>query len=99
VTETASTPASSTPSKAAPEAPVRTPEEIQADIDAAHERLAASVDELSERLSPASLAEDAKGSIKGVFVDEYGSVKPKPVAIVVGSVVGLVVLRAIFHRD
>jgi hypothetical protein len=99
VTETASTPASSTPSKAAPEVPVRTPEEIQADIDAAHERLAATVDELSERLSPANLAEDAKGSIKSVFVDEYGSVKPKPVAIVVGSVVGLFVLRAIFHRD
>lgn len=84
---------------AAPEPPVRSPEEIQADIDAAQQRLASTVDALSERLSPASLADDAKGTVKGVFVDEYGSVKPKPVAIVGGVVLGLLVLRAIFHRD
>lgn len=79
--------------------PQRSPEEIQAEIDAAHARLAATVDELSERLSPASLAEDAKANVKSVFVDEYGSIKPKPIAIIGGAVVGLVVLRAIFHRD
>jgi len=96
---TESAPSTSSSSPAAPEAPVRSPEEIQADIDAAQQRLAATVDELSERLSPASLADDAKSTVKGVFVDEYGTVKPKPVAIVAGTVVGLLVLRAIFHRD
>lgn len=90
---------SSTPPAAPTPPPVRTPEEIQADIDAAQARLAATVDELSERLSPASLADEAKAGVKSVFVDEYGSVKPKPIAIIGGAVVGLVVLRAIFHRD
>lgn len=92
-------PSTSSPPSAPPSPPVRTPEEIQADIDAAQARLAATVDELSERLSPASLADDAKSSVRSVFVDEYGSVKPKPIAIIGGAVVGLVVLRAIFHRD
>lgn len=90
---------SSTEPEAATPPPQRTPEEIQADIDAAQARLAATVDELSERLSPASLADEAKAGVKSVFVDEDGSVKPKPVAIIGGAVVGLIVLRAIFHRD
>ena len=97
MTETASK--TSAPSPAAPSAPVRKPEQIQADIAAAQDRLAATVDALSDRLSPASLAEDAKGTIRSVFVDEYGTVKPKPIAIIGGTVAGLLVLRAIFHRD
>ena len=62
-------------------------------------RLADTVDALSDRLSPASLADDATSSVKGVFVDRDGRIKPKPIAIIGGTVAGLVVLRAIFHRD
>jgi hypothetical protein len=82
-----------------PAAPARSPEQIQADIDAAQQRLADTVDALSDRLSPASLADDAISSVKGVFVDQDGRIKPKPLAIIGGTVVGLVVLRALFHRD
>jgi hypothetical protein len=88
--------------KAEPEAtpvPTRSPEEIQADIDAAQQRLADTVDALSDRLTPASLAEEATSSVKGVFVDSAGRVKPKPIAIIGGAIAGLMVLRAIFHRD
>ncbi len=89
--------------KAKPEAasppPEPTPEQIQADIDAAQRRLADQVDELSDRLAPQSLAEDAIGRVKGVFVEANGSPKVKPIAIVAGTLTSLVVLRKIFHRD
>lgn len=91
--------AATTAADPATPAPARSAEEIQADIDAAHERLAATVDELQERLSPQSLLDEAKHTVRSVFVDDSGAIKRKPVAIVVGTVVGLVVLRAIFHRD
>ncbi len=86
--------------KSAPAAvPVRTPEQIQSDIDTAQRRLADQVDELSDRLAPQSLAEDALGRVKSVFVEEDGSPKAKPIAIVAGTLTSLVVLRKIFHRD
>jgi Protein of unknown function (DUF3618) len=81
---------------AAPEA--RSAAEIKADIDAAQNRLASTVDELSERLSPDQLAQEALDKVKSTFINEDGSPKPKPIAIVAGTVVGLVVLRAIFHH-
>ena len=76
----------------------RTPDEIQSDIDAAQQRLADQVDALSDRLAPQSLAEDALGGVKKVFVEEDGTPKTKPIAIVAGTLTALVVLRKIFHR-
>jgi hypothetical protein len=80
------------------ETPARTPEQIQADIDAAQRRLADQVDELSDRLQPQALAEDAVGNVKKIFVEEDGSPKVKPIAIAAGTVTALLVLRKIFHR-
>jgi hypothetical protein len=82
--------------KSAPE--VRSAAQIQADIDAAQTRLASRVDELSDRLNPQLLAEEAVGGVKRVFLHEDGSPKGKPIAIVAGSLTALVVLRKIFHR-
>ncbi|HEX5017026.1 MAG TPA: DUF3618 domain-containing protein [Actinomycetes bacterium] len=78
--------------------PSRSPEEIQADIDAAQRRLADQVDVLSERLAPQSLAEDAIASVKNVFVEPDGTPKKKPIGIAVGTVASLLLLRKIFHR-
>lgn len=75
----------------------RTPEQIQADIDETQQQLAATVDELSDRLSPQALAEDATGVVKGWFLHPDGSVKGKPLAIVGGTLAGLLVLRKLFH--
>jgi hypothetical protein len=79
-------------------APTRSPEEIQADIDAAQQRLADHVDGLSERLAPQALAEDAIDGVKKVFVEEDGTPKKRPIAIAAGTVAGLLLLRKIFHR-
>lgn len=79
-------------------APTRTPEEIQADIDASQRRLADQVDVLSERLAPQALAEEAFGKVKNVFVEADGTPKRKPIAIAVGTVASLLLLRKLFHR-
>jgi hypothetical protein len=79
-------------------APTRSPQEIQADIDAAQLRLADHVDGLSERLAPQALAEDAIEGVKKVFVEEDGTPKKRPIAIAAGTVAGLLLLRKIFHR-
>jgi len=65
----------------------RTPDQIQSDIDEAQQRLADQVDQLSDRLQPQALAEDAVSGVKGM-----------PIAIVAGSITTLIVLRKIFHR-
>jgi hypothetical protein len=76
----------------------RTPEEIQADIDASQRRLADQVDSLSERLAPQALAEDAIGTVKSLFVEADGTPRRKPIAIAVGTVASLLLLRKLFHR-
>ncbi len=83
---------------ATPAPPTRTPEEIQADIDASQKRLADQVDSLSERLAPQALAEEAIGTVKSVFVEADGTPKRKPIAIAVGTVASLLLLRKLFHR-
>jgi hypothetical protein len=77
-------------------APARSPEQIKADITATQERLAATVDNLNDRLSPESLMREAGEAAKGVFVRPDGSIKGRPIAIIAGTVAGLVVLRKIF---
>jgi hypothetical protein len=89
--------AKGTATAAAP--PTRTPQQIQSDIDAAQQRLADQVDALSERLQPQALAGDALSTVKRVFLDENGSPKTKPIAIAVGSITALLVLRKLFHRS
>jgi hypothetical protein len=81
-----------------PAAPARSPEEIQADIDAAQQRLADQVDVLSERLAPQALAEEALGTVKRAFFEEDGTPKRKPIGIAVGTVASLLLLRKLFHR-
>lgn len=103
MTETVTDPVTEPASKAAtpkdkPPAEARSAAEIQADIDAAQARLASHVDELSDRLSPQHLADEAVSGVKRVFLHEDGSPKVKPIAIVAGGLTSLIVLRKIFHR-
>ena len=60
--------------------------------------MADQVDQLSDRLQPQALAEDAVSGVKGIFLEDDGSPKAKPIAIVAGSITTLIVLRKIFHR-
>ena len=65
----------------------RSPAEIEADIDRTREQLAATLDELSDRLTPRNMARGAGRMVKAQFVDvESGKVRAGRVAAVAGGV-------------
>ena len=72
--------------------------DIQAEIAAAREELVASLSDLRAATTPAALAQRGGRSGARSFTDEYGGVRPERVAIAVGVVVGLVVLRRLVRR-
>lgn len=81
-------------------AATRTPsiDELVADITAAREALLTSVEALREQTTPEAFRERALAMVTGVFTDEFGGIRPKRVAIVVGVVVGVVGLRLLTRR-
>ena len=79
-------------------APPRSMDEIEADLAATRERLAGRLDELQEYVSPKNLLGRQVEKVKGVFVDEYGGIKPDKVLIAAGVVVGVVVVFGVLGR-
>ena len=73
------------------------PAEIEAEIERTRDRLAGTLDELTERLSPRAALRRANSSARGVFVAEDGSVRKDRAAMAVGALVsaigGAVALR------
>jgi hypothetical protein len=88
------------PSKDAPD--TRSPAEIEADIEQTRDRLAGTLDELTERLSPRAVLRKADSAVRGAFVAEDGAVRKDRAALAVGAVAsavgGLVALRR-WRRD
>ena len=77
-------------------APQRSLDAIEADIDATRARLAGRLDELQDYVSPRNIADRQMQKVKGVFVDQYGGIKPDRVLVAVGVValvIGIGVLR------
>jgi hypothetical protein len=68
-------------------------DQLAAEIEAAREDLVTTLAQLKEQSTPAALARRGKGVVLGFFVDEYGGVRPERIAIAVGAVATLVVLR------
>ena len=79
-------------------APAPSTVDLQAEIAAAREELVASIADLRAATTPGALAARGRNAVTGWFTDEYGGVRPERVAIVVGVVVGLVVLRRVRRR-
>ncbi len=77
---------------AAKPAPQRSLDEIETDLDATRERLAQGLDDLQEYVSPKNIAARQVDKVKGVFIDQYGGVKPERVAMAVGALVAVVVI-------
>ena len=82
---------------AAPTTPP-TIDELVAEITAAREELLGSVEALKVQFTPESIRQRGLAMVTGVFTDEFGGIKPKRVAIVVGVVVGVVGLRLLARR-
>jgi predicted component of type VI protein secretion system len=64
----------------------RSPAEIEADIEEARVRLATTLDELTERLSPRAVLRRANTSAKSVIVTPQGGVRKDRAAIAAGVV-------------
>ncbi len=75
----------------------RSPAEIEADIAATRNRLAGTLDELSERLSPRGVLRQANSSARGAFLTQDGSVRKNRAALAAGALAavlgGLVAAR------
>ena len=79
-----------------PAAPQRTPAEIERDIEATRARLAGSIDELADRVSPKNVAKRGADKAKLTVVDEGGAPRTGRLAAIggaVAAVLGLVVWR------
>jgi len=79
----------------------RSPGDIERDIEATRERLAGTIDEISERVKPANVVNDIKEKARSQVVDEHGAVRFERVAAAgaaAASAVGLAVLRKVVRR-
>lgn len=73
-------------------------DELVAEITAARTELLASVENLKSQFTSASLRQRGISAVAGVFVDEFGGIKPKRIGIVAGVVVGVVALKLLGRR-
>ena len=78
--------------------PRRSAADIESEIDAVRNRLASRLDDFQDYVKPSNVVDRGVNSAKGVFVDEYGGVRPERVAIATAAVVGLIALRALSRR-
>lgn len=74
----------------------RSPKDIERDIEATRNRLAGTIDEISDRVKPATIAGKAKDKAKSQVVDEDGKVRLDRLAGAAAaavSAIGLGILR------
>lgn len=82
----------------------RTPEEIQANIDAATARMTSTIDELGERFKPRSLFEDAMGKVlpgsmghnASTVIQQQLRARGPALAVTLGTTIGFAVLKTAF---
>jgi len=80
--------------------PSRSVEQVEAELAAARLRLAHTVDDLADAVSPQVIARRQADKVKGFFVQPDGSVRTDRVAKIAGAVVGLLTLRTVVrHRS
>ncbi len=78
--------------------PPRSMDEIEAELQATRDRLAGRIDDLTDYVKPANIVERQKAKLKGVFVDEYGGIKPDRVLMAAGIVVAVIGLGLLRRR-
>jgi Protein of unknown function (DUF3618) len=76
----------------------RTPSQIEADIVATRERLAGRIAELKAHTAPKAIGQRQAERVKGLFVDEFGGVRPERVLAAAGVVVAILALGAMRRR-
>jgi len=84
--------------KGEPQPAQRSLAEIESDMDATRARLAQTLTELKVATSPKNILNKQAEKVKAFYVDEYGAVRVDHVAITVGVVVGVIVVRRTWRR-
>jgi hypothetical protein len=88
---------STSPALREPSRPLSTdPDDLEAHIEQTRLQLAATIDQIADRVHPKNVARRSMDRARTVMVDEYGELRPDRVAIVGGvavALVGLVLLR------
>lgn len=81
----------------------RSPAQIEAEIEQTRDRLAGTLDELTERLSPRAALRRADSAVRGTFASPDGAVRKDRAAMAAGALLtvvgGCVALRVVRHRD
>lgn len=72
--------------------------DIESDMEATRARLSATLDELKVAASPKNIADRQVRKVREFYVDEYGALRVDHVAVTVGVVVGLIVVRKVWKR-
>lgn len=76
----------------------RTPEQIDADLAATRERLAATIDSLVDRAHPVALARRGADGAKGWVVDESGALRTERIVKIAAGVTGTVLTLALLRK-
>lgn len=70
---------------------------LQTEVEVARAAFVNSINELREQTSPAALAQRGLHAAQDWFTDDFGSIRPKRVAIVSAVVVGVIAIK-LFRR-
>jgi hypothetical protein len=73
-------------------------DEIEADLDTTRQRLAVRIDELQDYVDPRNVLRRQVDKVTGVFVDEYGGIKPDRVLVAAGVVLAVVGVGMLLRR-
>ncbi|HRY10646.1 MAG: DUF3618 domain-containing protein [Actinobacteria bacterium] len=84
--------------KGEPQPVQRSVADIESDMDATRARLAGTLNDLKVATQPKNILNRQTQKVKDFYVDEYGAVRIDHVAITVGVVVGVIVLRKTWRR-
>lgn len=82
----------------APKVPAPSVVDLQAEVAAAREELAASLAELKSQTQPKALVERGGRTVTGLFTDEFGGIRPERVAIAGAIVIGVIALNVLLRR-
>jgi hypothetical protein len=76
----------------------RSVEQVEAELAAARIRLAGTVDELADAMSPQEIARRQVDRVKSFFLEPDGSLRADRLAKAAGAVAGLATLRSVVRR-
>jgi len=75
-----------------PPSPQRTPDEIEHELDETTDRLAARVDALVDRVSPAAIADRGRAALRRAVMTPQGRPRAEVVGALIGGLIGIAVL-------